>query len=73
MKTLLVIYILQTIIGYIFWERVLSSKSERFTQKFTYLFFSLIVMPNITIIIAFAGTKYYELKNKLKISLNNKK
>jgi hypothetical protein len=72
MEILLIIYIIQTILGYIYWLRILGSKSEKFIQKFTYLLFSLIILPNIVVIIAFAGTKYYYLKNKLKNYCNNK-
>lgn len=64
MIVILLIYLIQSIIGYMFWVKLLASKPEKLSQKLTYILFTLILIPNILAVIAVMWAKISKIKQK---------
>lgn len=64
MSTLLILYIIQTILGFIFWIKILGTRPTTFMQVLTYLIFSLILIPNFLALGAYIWGKYDKYKKE---------
>lgn len=64
MSIVIGIYIIQTILGYIFWIKILGTKPTTFIEVFTYLAFSLIIIPNLLAILAIIWYRYNIYKRR---------